>query len=228
MLHFLRRHTCSPLLGCVTCQCGPGAVTGTSGLRARATGRLRGGFHTSALPSLLGGLGPCSPPRVPSHPNGRGLEAGSCIPHAGSSKSCVGRSSVQGSWSGQEVAPGGESPAGSREEGAWGRRHTRCPCPHPAPCTCAGWGSWWGKRVLGSPRLGSAGRPLWEHLLHFRETTNAFGVFFQLKVLFWNDFTFTEKLQNGARAPVRPAPSPVDMSQAHVHVTAEHPALPHH
>lgn len=135
MLHFLRRHTCSPLLGCVTCQCGPGAVTGTSGLRARATGRLRGGFHTSALPSLLGGLGPCSPPRVPSHPNGRGLEAGSCIPHAGSSKSCVGRSSVQGSWSGQEVAPGGKSPAGSREEGAWGRRHTRCPCPHPAPCT---------------------------------------------------------------------------------------------
>lgn len=82
--------------------------------------------------------------------------------------------------------------------------------------------------MLGSPRLGSAGRPLWEHLLHFRETTNAFGVFFQLKVLFWNDFTFTEKLPNGARAPVRPAPSPVDMSQAHVHVTAEHPALPHH
>lgn len=82
-----------------------------------------------------GRTGALLPSRVPSHPNRRGLEAGSCIPHAGSSKSCVGHSSVQGSWSGQEVAPGNETPEASLKGAALGRRPLAA---RPgAPCAAA-------------------------------------------------------------------------------------------
>lgn len=174
-----------------------------------------------------GRAGALLPSRVPSHPNRRGLEAGGCIPHAGSSKSCVGHSSVQGSWSGQEVAPGDETPEASLKDAALGRRplaaRPGAPCaaaarnlhsagrPMHRPCLQPalvwGSGSWRGKRVLVDRRPGCAGWPLSEHALRFPEIKNAF-VFFQLKVLFWNDFTFTEKLQNSARAPMCPAPVP--------------------